>query len=250
MTVISDLEKRDARLGQAQDAGEAAVLDALGAHASRLRVRRGQTLALVTGDDDVVYILRSGALLVALTLPGLERQVVRLLLPGDVQRSSFVAPQAGATLTAAAHAEIWRLRAGVVDDLAAADTRLRRFLAAAAAVACAQASLHLAAIGRLPGEQRVATALLELAMRGGQPSPRGGLTLDMPFSRTDIADYLGLNPDTMSRIMSRFRSAGLLGRSERSRLVLRDVRALAALTPAAGSLAELYGERFGEALDH
>jgi CRP/FNR family transcriptional regulator len=241
------MEKRAART--IQGGGQAAVWNTLAPHASRLRVRRGQSLGLAAEGEEPVFILRTGALLLQLTLPGTQRQVIAMLFPGDVVKSSFVAPEAGASLVAASQAEIWRLRSALLDELAAADARLRRFLEDAMAVAFAQRGIHLAAIGRFSGEQRLATALIELALRTGSASPRGALVLDMPFSRTDIADYLGLNPDTLSRIMSRFRSAGILGPSERNRIILRDFRALASLTPASRSLAELYGNSRGGALN-
>ncbi len=67
------------------------------------------------------------------------------------------------------------------------------------------------------------------------------MAFELPFNRKDIADYLGLNPDTLSRIMSRLKAAGLIGHSERNRAVVRDFPALAARTPAAQSLVEISG---------
>jgi CRP/FNR family transcriptional regulator, anaerobic regulatory protein len=69
------------------------------------------------------------------------------------------------------------------------------------------------------------------------------VVFDMPLSRTEIADYLGLNADTLSRTMSRLRSSGVLNHTKRNRAVLRDFRALAALSPAARALIDLHGER-------
>jgi CRP-like cAMP-binding protein len=103
--------------------------------------------------------------------------------------------------------------------------------------------VHLAAIARFSGEQRVATMLIELALRSAEPSPSGGFALDMPFSRKEVADYLGLNPDTLSRIMSRLRTTGVLGHSERNKIIVRDAAALTRLSPAASCLAEIYRER-------
>jgi DNA-binding transcriptional regulator YhcF (GntR family) len=93
-------------------------------------------------------------------------------------------------------------------------------------------------LGQFNCEQRVVTSVIELALCTGVRSP-GGVVFEMPFSRKDIADYLGLNPDTLSRIMSRLKAAGLIGYSERSRMVVRDLAALAARSPAAKSLIEL-----------
>jgi CRP-like cAMP-binding protein len=61
----------------------------------------------------------------------------------------------------------------------------------------------------------------------------------MPLTRKELALYLGLNADTLSRIMSRFRSTGVIGRSERNRIVVRDVSELMRLTPAAAALSEM-----------
>jgi CRP-like cAMP-binding protein len=108
----------------------------------------------------------------------------------------------------------------------------------------ARRAIHIAAIGQFDCQQKVATFLLELALRTGTPSPGGsGVVFDMPLSRTEIADYLGLNADTLSRTMSRLRSSGVLNHTKRNRAVLRDFRALAALSPAARALIDLHGER-------
>jgi CRP/FNR family transcriptional regulator len=67
------------------------------------------------------------------------------------------------------------------------------------------------------------------------------VAFDLPFSRRDIAAYLGLNPDTLSRIMSRFRGV-LFSHTDRNRIVVRDFAALAARTPAAKSLLAMSGK--------
>jgi CRP-like cAMP-binding protein len=103
-------------------------------------------------------------------------------------------------------------------------------------------------LGQFSSEQRAATVLTELAILTGRPSPAGGIVIDMPFRRNDLADYLGLNPDTLSPIVARLRRDGILGHTARSRAVVRDFRALARLTPAARSLAEIHQHRRGDGL--
>lgn len=219
-----------------------AVLDALATQATRLRVRRGQNVVLTLDGGEAAFIVRSGALMLHVTMPDTPRQVVATLFPGDVLRSSFAPPHAGATLTAASQAEIWRVRWTVLESLLAANPALARFVQDAMAAQMARHAVHLAAIGQFSGEQRVATILVELALRTGTPSSAGGLVLDMPLSRRDIADHLGLNADTLSRIMSRLRAAGILGHSERNRVVVRDFLALAGRSPAARCLAEIHSD--------
>lgn len=75
---------------------------------------------------------------------------------------------------------------------------------------------HLLVVGRQNAVERVAAFLLDMAER------QGGLEqFDLPMSRTDIGDYLGLTIETVSRIISRLRSQGVI------RLVsLRSLRIL------------------------
>jgi CRP/FNR family transcriptional regulator len=225
--------------GKSQDPN--AMFAAVGAQAIKLRLRRGQTVAPGLDGRETAFIVRSGALVLDLTLPGTARQVLDFLLPGDVLRSSFVPADANARLTSVSVTEIWRLRWSVLKALAGNNPALAGFLETSMAGQRARQALHITTIGRLTGEQRVATVLTYLALRSGIALTTGEVGFDMPFSRKDLADYLGLNPDTLSRIISGLRSQDILARSERRRSVVRDVRALAALTPAAQSLTAIAG---------
>ena len=119
------------------------------------------------------------------------RQVAAFLLPGDVLRGSAVPPHAEASLISANAAELWRFRWSAMEDFAAANRGLVRFLQDAAAARLARDALHTAVLGQFSSEQRVATVLTELAMLTGTPSPAGAIVIDMPFRRNDLADYLG-----------------------------------------------------------
>ena len=214
------------------------ALAKLAAHASKIRTRKGQSIGLTLDGHEAAYIVRAGALMLQVAAAATPRQVAAFLLPGDVLRGSAVPPQAEASLISANAAELWRFKWSAMEDFAAADRGLARFLQEVAAARLARYALHTAVLGQFSSEQRVATVLTELAMLTGTPSPAGGIVIDMPFRRNDLADYLGLNPDTLSRIVARLRRDGILGHSARSRALVRDFRALARLTPAARSLVE------------
>jgi CRP/FNR family transcriptional regulator len=224
------------------------ALAKLAAHASKIRTRKGQSIGLTLDGHEAAYIVRAGALMLQVVAAATPRQVAAFLLPGDLLRGSAVPPHAEASLISANAAELWRFRWSAMEDFAAADRGLARFLQDAAAARLARYALHTAVLGQFSSEQRVATVLTELAMLTGTPSPAGGIVIDMPFRRNDLADYLGLNPDTLSRIVARLRRDGILGHSARSRALVRDFRALARLTPAARSLAEIHQHRRGDGL--
>jgi CRP/FNR family transcriptional regulator, anaerobic regulatory protein len=217
----------------------------LAMHAGTLRTRRGQSIGFTLDGGETAFIVRAGALMLQITLPATPRQIVTFLFPGDVLRSSAIPPEANASLISANAAEVWRFGWASLENLAAMDPSLARFFQDSAATSIARQALHIAALGRFTSEQRVATVFTELAMLTGEPSPAGGILIDMPFRRNDLADYLGLNPDTLSRIVSRLKRTGILGHSARSRTLVRDFRALARLSPAASSLAEIHRYRRG-----
>ena len=214
---------------------------ALVAHGATVRTRRGQTIALTLDGSEALYFVRSGALMVDVTLPDDLRQVIGLLYPGDVLRSGSTPPHAAAHLSAVSAGEVLRVRWSTFAGLAAENPEIARYFDDAAAKQTARQAIHMAAVGRFDCQQRVATFLLELALRTGAPAP-SGVEFEMPLRRTDMADYLGLNADTLSRTMSRLRASGLLSHPERHRALVRDIAGLAALTPGAQSLAALYGD--------
>jgi len=79
-------------------------------------------------------------------------------------------------------------------------------------------------LGRKSSLERVATFLLEMDERLAHPS-----MMLLPMNRRDIADYLGLTLETVSRALSILRDEALLrfdGNTQR-RLELLDRRALA-----------------------
>lgn len=214
---------------------------ALAAQGAMVRTRRGQSLPLSLDGEETVFVIRTGALMLRVTLPHDLRQVVTLLYPGDVFRAAFAPPAAAAHLSAASAGEVLRFRFGTFAALAAHDPAIASYFDDAVANQTARQAIHLAAVGRLDCLQRLATFLTELALTTGVRAPCGGLAFEMPLSRTDLADYLGLNPDTLSRTISRLRATGLLSHPERHRALIRDFEALAALTPAARSLQALCG---------
>ena len=63
---------------------------------------------------------------------------------------------------------------------------------------------HLTTLGRLDSTERVILFLAETAAAWEAPGP-----VHLPMSRDEIADYLGLNAETVSRIFSKLKKTGL-----------------------------------------
>ena len=81
-------------------------------------------------------------------------------------------------------------------------------------------------LGRMNAGQKVASFLLELTDRLGKAGAGGETLVILPLSRQQMADVLGLTIETVSRQLSRLRSAGLIDPPSRREIVLRDKREL------------------------
>ncbi|TPJ81214.1 helix-turn-helix domain-containing protein [Mesorhizobium sp. B2-6-2] len=68
-----------------------------------------------------------------------------------------------------------------------------------------RAQEHLLVLGRQNAIERVAAFLVEMAER------QGGLRqMELPMSRNDIGDYLGLTIETVSRVFTRLKEKGVI----------------------------------------
>jgi CRP/FNR family transcriptional regulator len=225
-------------------AGQASPAEDVGLreHATPVRARRRQRLAFEHAPAEVVYVVRTGLLAIEAAAPGKHRQLLELFYPGDIVRRALVPDLPGVTLTALNVAEVWRLPGRAFDALLAASPEQTALAQRRLAEQHARAILHAAVVGALSGEERFASLLVELGLRLGS-NGQSGIVFEVPLSRTDIADYLALNPDTLSRITSRFKARGLLLNARNGHTVLPAWDALVATSPIAAPLKALHAPR-------
>lgn len=217
-----------------------AILKALEPHAVRIPTRKGQRLVLSGGAQETLYVIHAGVCLARAELPDARHQVLSLLYPGDFVRANALPPIEGTEITATSDkGEVWRLRWPLVSGMLESNPALARHVADRLADQTARLALHNAIVAGLSGDERVAALITELALRTGKPTP-AGIAFDMPLSRVDVAEHLALNPDTVSRIMSRLRSRGLVAPAGRHRLVCRDIAALERECPLAPTLVRVH----------
>jgi CRP/FNR family transcriptional regulator len=93
---------------------------------------------------------------------------------------------------------------------------------------------HILALGRFSAEERVAAFLVSLAEaqeRRGHVGP----VFDLPATRADIGEFLGLTLETVSRAISAFRKRGWIRLHGHSGIELVDRRALMGLGAGEGA---------------
>jgi CRP/FNR family transcriptional regulator len=109
------------------------------------------------------------------------------------------------------------------------DPRLAQALFRQACAELDQAQQQMLLLGRKSACEKIASFLLGLRAhtRGGDRTAQD--VVHLPMSRQDMADYLGLTIETVSRTMSRFRRLGLIGLIGRQHVALCRLDRLSAL---------------------
>ncbi len=209
------------------------ALDEMSAEADRMSLPARATIFREGDPAGRVYTLIDGTAKLTRLLPDGKQQVVGFRFAGDVigytTRSEY--PFDAELLT---DAKLCRLERRQLDKMLHRHPLLERRLLDLCVQELAATQDQLVTVGRKSAEARVAAFLLSLADARRR---RGGTSrvLDMPMTRADIADLLGLTLETVSRTFTAFRKRGWVREPVHQRVELLDIGALSALAEGTGS---------------
>ena len=176
---------------------------------SKLRLDVGQALFHEGDPATRVFTLTSGSLKLYKLLPDGRRQIVGFSGLGDFLGIS-VDEEHAFTAEAIENSELCcfprRRFEAFIDERPTMEHQLYRM--AAHELAMAQAQLVL--VGTKTATERVASFLLQRIQKLEAISGERVDVVRLPMSRGDIADYLGLTKETVSRVFSTFRAARLV----------------------------------------
>ncbi len=168
---------------------------------------------------DYVYKVVSGTVRTSKVLADGRRQIGAFYLAGDV-----FGLEAGDEHTfsaeAIAEAKVLVIKRSALVALAARDNAVARQLWTLTGRELARVQEHIILLVKT-AQERVAGFLLEMAAR--QPA---GDVVELPMPRQDIADYLGLTIETVSRTLSALESEAAIELPNTRRIVLRNRPAL------------------------
>ena len=200
--------------------------------ASGATVKRaaGETIFFEGDIATHVYNLTAGVLRLSKLLPDGRRQIAGFLFPGDFLGITMEDEHAF-TAEAITPSTLCQFSRARFDAFVDTHPHLERRLYAIAAHELAAARQQLVLLGRKTAAERVASFLLMLDAR--RTSSSGGLGLDgditLPMSRSDIADYLGLRIETISRELSALKASRLIRLSTTQTICFVDRERLAQL---------------------
>lgn len=181
--------------------------------------RPGDTVVFEGDDATSVYTLTAGLLRLSKLLPDGRRQIAGFLFPGDFLGITLE-DQHAFTAEAIAPSTLCRFPRPRFDTFVDEHPELERRLYAVAAHELAAAREQLVLLGRKTATERVASFLLMLANRNPADCTAGELR--MPMTRADIADYLGLRIETVSRELSNLKANRVIRFTGRQTMIVCD----------------------------
>lgn len=169
---------------------------------------------------EFIYRILSGAVRTYRVLSDGRRQVCDFQLAGEY---FGLEPGLDYRVTAEALTEttVLAIRRGALADLARRDNDIARELWLMSARRLERSQDHVLMLGRKNASERVAGFLVDFA---GRVSAREDF--ELPMSRQDIADYLGLTIETVSRTFSQLEALGVLKAHNSRRIHLANRAAL------------------------
>lgn len=178
-----------------------------------------------------LYEVVSGVVCLYRIMPDGGRHILAFRFPGDIVGLCSPATY-GYNAQAVGDARVRRIsRAGLERMIDERADFARKLLRMAAAELNAMRD-HLTCLASKSAEAKVADFLLMLAERS-QARAGSAVVVNLPMTRTDIGDYLGLTIETVSRTISKMRRAGIIDLPRTTQVVVRSKDRLAELAGAA-----------------
>lgn len=157
-----------------------------------------------------------------------KQQLVGLQFAPDLLGRLFGRENA-VTVEAASEVDLCRVPKGVLEGLVASNPELKQRLLDQSLQELDEAREWMVTLGRKDAQQKVASLLLLLARRNGYDPEGDAATteFDLPLSRADMADFLGITVETVCRQVSKLRTEGVVEITNHRHVRVPDMARLA-----------------------
>jgi len=194
----------------------------------RKRYPPGQLIAGIDVTEDWCATILSGVIKLTKSLSDGRQQIVGLLFPSDFLGRPFRvdSPYIAETATAV---QLCCFSRQHFEELLHEHAELKQLFLERALDEVDAARDWLLLLGRKNAQEKVAAFILSM-LRRMRPAEalcvESQQQFDLPVSRTDMADYLGLRLETVSRQLKRLHTSGVIETGLGRAITVRDVQAL------------------------
>ena len=192
---------------------------------SSIQLAAGQPLFHQGDPADRTFSLTSGVVKLYSVLPDGRRQVIAFHFPGEFIGFS-PSEDYHCTAEAVSAATLCRFETGRFEQFARSSDELARSRHERVARDLVAAQTRAMVLGQAAARELLAHFLCDVHRRSqARPAGASGI-VPLPMSRSDIAEYLGLAKETVSRELSALRATGIVRTISRNLLEIRDMERL------------------------
>jgi CRP/FNR family transcriptional regulator len=174
-----------------------------------------------------VYRVEVGHICIYRMMPDGRRQVVDFAYPGDLIGLGALGEHADSA-QAMERTVVRSVPIASLRDSARSDARLGQNLYEALSRELQAARELLFTVSQRTATERVAAFLMALSRRSARRG-ESATEIVLPMTRMDIADFLGLTIETVSRTLTRLRTQGVIDLEQCILVTIRDLQALQVL---------------------
>lgn len=191
---------------------------------TNVQFSRRETMFLEDDHADCFYEITSGMVCLFMSMPDGRRQIVRFASKGDIVGLTLLDryEMSAETIT---RATAMRINPNGLREKLATSPQLATNLLAFANTELADAYQHVMMIGRKSATERVAAFLWLMAEKCELHGREVG-HIPLAMSRSDIADFLGLTTETVSRAITHLRKENLITCAGAGRVLLKNAESL------------------------
>jgi CRP/FNR family transcriptional regulator, nitrogen fixation regulation protein len=200
--------------------GELGALVELEQIGTRFNLARNQEIYAEGDSTDYWYKVIAGTVRICKVLADGRRYIAEFCFSGDCFGLDTTCERSFSA-EAVSDALVIRLPRNTSERLIDQNTALARVLRETMLRDLANAHGRMLLLGRMTAAERVATFLIEMFDRCDRTKK-----IDLPMSRNDIADYLGLTIETVCRVLSSFKREGIIAVPNAHTVELKDRNAL------------------------
>lgn len=213
---------RNRAICAALDSSEINALNAIGRH--RI-LTPGQSLIWEDDESILVANVIEGVLKLSTGTEDGREQIVGVVYPSDFIGRPF-GGRTGHSVTALTEAKVCVFGRRDFDEFARNHPSLEHKLLERTLGELERTRRWMLLLGRKSASEKIATFLLDMSERLVQPGCEGGggpvERFELPFSRQQVADVLGLTIETVSRQLTRLKSEGVIDLPSRREIVILD----------------------------
>ncbi|PDT06827.1 MULTISPECIES: Crp/Fnr family transcriptional regulator [unclassified Rhizobium] len=212
-----------ARHGVVCGALSAGQLSELGRHSLRRKVDAGCEIIAQGSENSFYSNITRGVVKLCKVMSDGRQQIVGLQFAPDFVGRPFVR-ESTLSAEAATDAEICVFPRNLLERMILETRELQRSLHAQALNELDAAREWMLTLGRRTAEEKVASLLHLIAAHAETAT---STAFDLPLSRAEIADFLGLTIETVSRQLTRLRKEGVIRIENIRHITVPDLDALA-----------------------